>query len=997
MSKLLKQIVKEEEHDFTLATNDFFRADLKHIGNGIFEIRRHFIFEDDRTVTPRNLENSSAKVKDCLLELVENHAFVLGLDTRTDIDVDSTNHPKTEPCFMFLSETLSVALDFTTSPRPGNSVCDVFIVFPNKPYVVLSLVDGDEESREALAYNTSVARGVRHKLIRFMDEDVNSIHGVINTSTLKDSVAFKTRLKVLVDDSSHFVPMRSLLMNPSRYDRVLTAFWAGVAETKSVLRENGEGDNCIRFLTKEQCIILVENINSKYVQVRCVPGSGATTLMLEVARRLSRLGDTLLVCRSRKEERRLRSAYASVVSVNDLSKLDLSSYVNIVDETNSVTPETRRHHWQFAIYLTDIKELKNRKWIVEREIDRTEKLMDALTNDQWSRRMKYLEGDFDVLILLSEKLRQNIVFQQNKCSSEKKLREPTRVKILTHQGPAVQEAELVAWQERVEQEKNVFPLLRSVMEKDRTNLIYQDIKLAHLNKASREGEEKMKDSSQSSESKFWNQQNTARAFQESSDDAKDGWELQHTDNVEAEGHPEKIPETRAENKTGSSSTEKLNDIHTEDRPELQDTDVGEAESRTQEIESLNEELGSLKSNRDHKTRQLDKLQTDGLTHVEWQNSIDYLMRYPEVLSLFNVDLSGLDSVSIFHREDQDKSNLQRRMTHRQNTVSLKDSKQRFSGATSKLVVVEREAGYTAQDERHSPYRSTGLIHLLRRYQLGSLKERDLTTLTFEVMAEDEQRLADLTAKNASLEKDFGSTVHIVGAECRPEAISCPKRHLDAAGANTRYCHVTTDGQLVNSRLAIRYKRRNRLQRYWGTCSSPIPLPPPPSTLNPHPTTSTYWETETRVRVVEGVPWYVLEIGVVEAGQVDSEYCVSLQRRSWSVSVDRCDRHRESFCTTVCREGVPGECHQNTMSRTPGAQATLHYGVVLDVGRGRVAFIDLDRGIVLGKYDEVFREPLVPMFGVGRLSSLRSVAMSLISGEDVDMTDTKRALVYQALR
>ncbi|XP_048246940.1 uncharacterized protein LOC124151432 [Haliotis rufescens] len=429
MLKLLKQIAKDEEHGFALATNDFFRPDLKQIGNSIFEIRRYFVPKEGRNIKPLELETTLTNVKDCLLELVENHVFVLGLDHRTDEEVENTNFPKTKPYFMFLSDTLSVALDFTTSPRPSNAVCDVFIAFPTKQTMVLSLVDGDEESREALAYNTSVARGVRHKLMRFMDEDVNSIHGVINTSTLKDSVAFKTRLKVLADDSSHFVPMRSLLMNPRRYDRVLTAFWAGVAETKSVLKDNGDAnDDCIRFLTKEQCIILVENINSKDVQVRCVPGSGATTLMLEVARRLSRLGDTLLVCRSREERDRLRSAYASVVSVNDLRKLDLSSYVNIVDETNSVTPETRRHHWQFGNYLTDIKQLKYRKWMVEKETARIEKLMDVFTNDQWRRRMKYLLGEFDVLVLMMEKLRPHVAFQfhQNKDSLDNKPRQQTR-------------------------------------------------------------------------------------------------------------------------------------------------------------------------------------------------------------------------------------------------------------------------------------------------------------------------------------------------------------------------------------------------------------------------------------------------------------------------------------------------------------------------------------------------------------------------------------------
>ncbi|XP_071086365.1 uncharacterized protein [Haliotis cracherodii] len=955
MWKLLKQIAKDKEHGFALATNDFFRPDLKQIGNSISEIRRFFDPEEGRTIKPLKLETTLANVKDCLLELVKNHAFALGSDQRTDEEVKNTNYPKTEPCFMFLSETLSVALDFTTSPRPSNAVCDVFIAFPTKPTMVLSLVDGDEDSEEALVYNTSVARGVRDKLIRFMDEDVNSIHGVINTSTLKDSVAFNTRLKVLANDSFHFVPTYSLLMNTRRYGTVLTAFWAGVAETKSVLRDNGDANgDCIRFLTKEQCVILVENINSKDVQVRCVPGSGATTLMLEVARRLSRLGDTLLVCKSREERDRLRSAYASVVSVNDLSKLDLSSYVNIVDETNSVTPETRHHHWQFASYLTDIKRLKYRKWMVEKETDRIEKLMDVFTNDHWRRRMKYLLGEFDVLVLMMEKLRPHIAFHHNKDILEIKPRQHAMRSTSTgvgsfffgNQHPVLQEAELVTLREKVEQEKSVFPLLRSVMVKDRTNLVYQGVKLAYLEK-----------------------------------------------------DPETMYVTRENKRNVSSSTEPLEDILTEDKQELEDTDVGEAESRMQRIESLNEELDSLKSNRDSKTRQLDKLQTEGWTHVEWQNAVDYLMGYPDVLSLFNVQLPGVDSVSSFHREDQDEGNLPRRIKLKRGTVFMTQSQLiRFPDTTSKLPGVKGGSQYTVKDGCHSPYRSTGLMHQLRRYQLGSLKDRDLTTLTLKVMTGDEQQLAYLTAKNDSLEKDFGSTVHIVGLECRPVPVSCPKRHLDAARANTKRCHVNKHGELVNSPPDTRDEGRNRLQKYPGTCSSPIPLPPPPSTLTPHPTTPTYWETKTRVRVVVArLRCYVLEMGVCEAGQVDSGLCVSLQRRSWCVSVGSYGRHREGVCTRVYREREQGECHQNTMSTTPGTQATLHYGVVLDVGRGRVAFIDLDRGIVLVKFDEVFREPLVPMFSAGLLLSGHTGSMSLISGEDVDMTDTKRALIYQALR
>ncbi|XP_046573152.1 uncharacterized protein LOC124281164 [Haliotis rubra] len=246
--------------------------------------------------------------------------------------------------------------------------------------------------------------------------------------------------------------------------------------------------------------------------------------------------------------------------------------------------------------------------------------------------------------------------------------------------------------------------------------------------------------------------------------------------------------------------------------------------------------------------------------------------------------------------------------------------------------------------------------------------------------------------------DYGSSVHVVGLTRRPLLVSCPKLHLDAARANTRRCHVTTDGQLVNSPPDTRDVGQNRLQRYPGTCSSPTPLPPSSSTLTPLPTTPRYWETETRVRVV-GDELYplVLEMGLCEAGQMDSGMYVSLQRRSWCVRVDSCYRHGWRICTRVCREGKDGECHQNTMSDTPGTQATLHYGVVLDVGRGRVAFIDLDRQVVLDKYDVEFSEPLVPMFSVGTPYPGHTASMSLISGEDIDMTDTKMALIYQALK
>ncbi|XP_046579244.1 uncharacterized protein LOC124286846 [Haliotis rubra] len=226
----------------------------------------------------------------------------------------------------------------------------------------------------------------------------------------------------------------------------------------------------------------------------------------------------------------------------------------------------------------------------------------------------------------------------------------------------------------------------------------------------------------------------------------------------------------------------------------------------------------------------------------------------------------------------------------------------------------------------------------------------------------------------------------------------PKLHLDADHANIDACHVTADGELINSPSYTRSdQERHRLQEYHGACTStPIPLLPPHSTLIPAYSTPRYWETLTRLRLVRGM-WLrpVLEMGVSEAGQVDTERWVSRQRRSWCVSVGSCNRH-QGVCTTVYRGGEQGECQQNTMSGAPGRQATLHYGVVLDVARGRLAFIDLNREIVLAKFDEMFTEDLYPMFGVSPLPDPTTLNMKLVSGEDIDITDTKKSLIHDAL-
>ncbi|XP_067670271.1 uncharacterized protein [Haliotis asinina] len=85
--------------------------------------------------------------------------------------------------------------------------------------------------------------------------------------------------------------------------------------------------------------------------------------------------------------------------------------------------------------------------------------------------------------------------------------------------------------------------------------------------------------------------------------------------------------------------------------------------------------------------------------------------------------------------------------------------------------------------------------------------------------------------------DAGSNTYSLQTETRTTlTLLCPQLQLDAARANTDMCHVTTDGQLVNSQPARQHRHSGRLRKYLGTCASiSIPLPPSPL-LSPLPHT-----------------------------------------------------------------------------------------------------------------------------------------------------------------
>ncbi|XP_048246470.1 uncharacterized protein LOC124113164 isoform X2 [Haliotis rufescens] len=1030
MWKLLKQIVKEDEGNFTLETNDFFRPSLKQIGNSVFDIRNYYIPQEGVNILPSNIETPLKEVKEKLLELLDNGAFDFLCNDAVN---KRTNQYDAQGGVVFISQSLAPVFDIPTSALAGHVICDAFIALPGHSVLVLTLVDGDSFSKEVLEYNMSVARGVTVTLSRFMNECVHPVHGVLPASTLNNIVSFKARIDRLVTKSSHFVTKDSLVMNPTRYGKVLNAFWAGVAETKSLMTERGEiDDDSLRFLTREQCIILVENINSRDVQVMCGPRTGATTLMLEVARRLSRLGDTLLVCKSREERDRLRKVYRPAVSADELGTLDMSSYTVIVDETNVTRNYPVCSRWRFTNIQEELANLKMRTTAMKRDVDTVKGQIDALESYECQRQINFLFEEMDVLRLLSVKIKR---FMTEHDRKKKALRHPPADDLSPVCGGrdllAIRmKPQVIEFKQRIYGQEDVLCSIKEFLVEDKIHIDYLQTTIdswikkqdsvffgeyfhdpaainleRELERVTKQLQVKMERNSEKNDevipanlvdvykgddsvmkphadvpqaapiaptprsvSTMPSQQNISegrvRSFLPQSNQCKDSdsgdkekeetktggvgqMAIQFQDMMKRAENMDKSHSSQVEEPSISKGT--LSDDYTASQE--RDMRASETQICIAEIAEQEKRLLTLEEEHDLQKRHLDLLYCD-LPH-EWFIKVHYLQRHQDVLSLYDVELPEVISEMV----RPGPSHIQ----------------------TSKLEI-------SPEDESHKRPVKRSQIAKLRRFQQGLLKESDLFDIIGNMIVDDEDHLASLQALNGP--------VYVVGPSSLQ--VVCPKLHLDAARVNKDECHVTTDGELVNWEPDTWSRDRRRLWEYWGTCAStPIPLSPPHPTHTPVYSTPKYWETRTRVRVVKGKWSHVLEMGVVEAGQVDNELCVSQQRRSWCVHVGSCDSHEESICTTVWWEEEQGECHQNTVSNTPGTQATFHYGVVLDVGRGRVAFIDLNRGIVIGKCDGRFREDLYPVFGVGP-SDECTVNMELISGDNIAITDTKMSLIHDAL-
>ncbi|XP_046565565.1 uncharacterized protein LOC124274271 [Haliotis rubra] len=225
------------------------------------------------------------------------------------------------------------------------------------------------------------------------------------------------------------------------------------------------------------------------------------------------------------------------------------------------------------------------------------------------------------------------------------------------------------------------------------------------------------------------------------------------------------------------------------------------------------------------------------------------------------------------------------------------------------------------------------------------------------------------------------------------SITCPHQSLDTSRVNTECCHITQDGQLMNCSPTDPGQGQKKYQKCFGTCASPF-ITLARNTATP-PSPPQYWEVEAQVDIMDlDKLWKwktCLEIGVAEEDSTDN---MSLYRQTgvWCIRVADCKRVISS------QIWIRGNLvtFKDIMSRSPGTSATLSFGIVLDVQRGRIAFVDVGRNVLLYKTDAVFKQTLHRMFSVHPFSDELSVKVKLVSGKDIVMTTQKQKLISSAL-
>ncbi|XP_071103883.1 uncharacterized protein [Haliotis cracherodii] len=224
---------------------------------------------------------------------------------QTDLEnIIKETFPSGKGGLVYLARSLGVSLDLDVRMKqPDDVMFDVCVILPRGAPMVLSVIQEDSKKRNAISrYNIYVTKALIRAVRKFTNENFNALYGVVTYGDISSAARFGKAYETIEEESSCFCIPESLSMSDVKYVSITKAFSAVASSTKVVQMLSSDKSHSDMtqtwVLTQEQFVALSENIDKDVVTVKADSGTGATTLLLEVACRLERSGFTLLVCSS---------------------------------------------------------------------------------------------------------------------------------------------------------------------------------------------------------------------------------------------------------------------------------------------------------------------------------------------------------------------------------------------------------------------------------------------------------------------------------------------------------------------------------------------------------------------------------------------------------------------------------------------------------------------------------------------------------------------------
>ncbi|XP_067649634.1 uncharacterized protein [Haliotis asinina] len=249
----------------------------------------------------------------------------------------------------FMTRSLAVMLNLPNLDIPNGVISEVYYVLPDRPSMILCFVS--EKSDNLGKYVLRLARRTINQIRKYTDEHFNAVYGLLDSEDLESDKIFADALRSIEEKTSVLCSLHALSMNGVKCMNIIRAFLAAVAVTDLTDGQSMKPE--VRLLSKQQFCILVENIDKDMVEIDKVTDTEADgcseILMVEVARRLEKMGPTILLVKE-DLKRKLQEQHLEIVS-----------HILVSDELKDISREDFpkiQHIVATNVHINDIKKLQ---------------------------------------------------------------------------------------------------------------------------------------------------------------------------------------------------------------------------------------------------------------------------------------------------------------------------------------------------------------------------------------------------------------------------------------------------------------------------------------------------------------------------------------------------------------------------------------------------------------------------------------------------------------